>query len=661
MTYRQLTKEETEILLSQNCFAENWENIRVTDAFSARNIMNTRFEGIVRLGNLTRSLAIDEVTSVNCGIYNSCLCNCDVGDNVYITDVKRMSNYKIEAGVLISNVGSMVVDRETTFGNGTEIEVLNEGGGRELPIFDRLSSQIAYLAVIFRHDSAFINKLLALIRSYCETKRSDKGLVEEGTRIKDTTAIRNVNIGSFATISGSGLLEEGTIKSRREAPSSIGTGVIARHFIVLSGSSLDEDAIIDKSFVGQGVKIGKQFSAENCLFFANSEAFHGEAVSLFAGPYTVTHHKSTLLIACMTSFFNAGSGSNQSNHMYKLGPLHQGILDRGSKTGSFSYLLLPGHIGPFSVAVGKHYTNFDASDFPFSYISEEKGKSELIPAMNLFTVGTRRDIDKWPSRDRRTDPDKLDLITFELFNPYIIGKVLDAISLLNDFGQKTDKKTEYVNFKGLKLHRLVLKTTRKYYEMAVKVFIGQEVVKRLDGLDSNNSFTEIKSLLSATESEGAGKWMDISGLFVPVTKIVELMTAVKSSELRSVEEITAYLKRIFDMYYKYMWVWCSDIILSMTGKKPENLDKNELINIITDWKTNAAKLNNMIVKDAEKEFDQGSRIGYGLDADEKIKNADFVAVRGNYENNKFVIALNKESQEIILKADNLISLIENMK
>ncbi len=227
------------------------------------------------------------------------------------------------------------------------------------------------------------------------------------------------------------------------------TGVIAKKFIVLSGSRVDGGAILDKSFVGQGVKMGKQFSAENSVFFANCEAFHGEACSLFAGPYTVTHHKSTLMIASLVSFFNAGSGTNQSNHMYKLGPLHQGILERGSKTGSFAYLLLPVHIGAFTVVMGKHYANFDSSDFPFSYISEEKGKSELTPAMNLFTVGTRRDIDKWPARDRRNDPDKLDLIHFDLFNPYIVGKIINGINILNELAEKTDKKQDYVNYKGI--------------------------------------------------------------------------------------------------------------------------------------------------------------------------------------------------------------------
>jgi len=195
------------------------------------------------------------------------------------------------------------------------------------------------------------------------------------------------------------LLEEGTINSCKEAPTIVGEGVTAKKFIMLSGSKVDSYAIIDKTFIGQSVKMGKQYSAENSVFFANCEAFHGEACSVFAGPYTVTHHKSTLMIAGLFSFFNAGSGTNQSNHMYKLGPVHQGILERGSKTGSFAYLLLPDFVGAYTVVMGKHYANFDTTDFPFSYITEEKGKSELTPAMNIFTVGTRRDSEKWPTRD----------------------------------------------------------------------------------------------------------------------------------------------------------------------------------------------------------------------------------------------------------------------
>jgi hypothetical protein len=659
MTYRHLTKEEINRLLLQNCFSDNWSTVTVTEGFSPGNIINTRFGGSIKLGIYSGTIEVEKNIPRTCGIYNSFISNCEIGDHVFISDVRNLSNYIIEGNVVISNTGSLAVKGESTFGNGSEIEVLNEGGGRELPIFDRLSSQTGYLTVLYRHDKDFTEKILGLIRVYCESKRSNRGLIQTGARIQDSLIISNVSIGSYATISGASLLEEGTIQSCHEAPVFIGTGVVAKKFIVLSGSRIDGGVILEKCFTGQGVIMGKQFSAENSVFFANCEAYHGEACSLFAGPYTVTHHKSTLMIASLASFFNAGSGTNQSNHMYKLGPLHQGILERGSKTGSFSYLLLPVHIGAFTVVMGKHYSNFDTADFPFSYISEEKGKSELTPAMNLFTVGTRRDIDKWPARDRRKDPDKIDLIHFDLYNPYIVGRIINGINILNELAEKADKKQDYINHKGISIHRLLLKTTRKYYEMALKIYIGQEVVKRIQGMDQNSTLADLKNMLTAQGTDGTGKWVDISGLFSPASQIDELVDSVKTGKIRSVDELYEDLASIYNSYDKYAWVWCSGLISQQAGDKPENLPVNGLIQIITDWKTNAIKLNNMILKDAEKEFDPGSKIGFGIDGDADTREGDFQAVRGVYDNNRFVAGLQKESKEIEEKADRLIAVLES--
>jgi len=661
MTCRHLTREEINILLSQNCFANNWNDVTVTEGFSPENIINTRFDGKIKLGIFTGTIEVEKTFLKTCGIYNSFVSNCEIGDHVYISEVKNLANYIIEGNVAVSNVGSLVVNEESAFGNGTEIEVLNEGGGRELPIFDRLSSQASYLTVLYRHDKDFTDKILRLIRDYCKSKQSSRGLIQTGARIQDSPIIRNVAVGSYTVISGASLLEEGTIQSCNEAPAFIGTGVIAKKFIVLSGSRVDGGAILEKTFVGQGVKIGKQFSAENSVFFANCEAFHGEACSLFAGPYTVTHHKSTLLIASLVSFFNAGSGTNQSNHMYKLGPLHQGIMERGVKTGSFSYLLLPCHIGAFTVVMGKHYVNFDSSDFPFSYISEEKGKSELTPAMNLFTVGTRRDIDKWPSRDRRKDPHKLDLIHFDLFSPYIVGKIINAISILNELAEKTDKKQDYINYKGISIHRLLFKTTRKYYEIALNLFIGQEVVNRLRDLDAGSSLSDLRDMLTSHGTDGTGKWVEICGLFSPASKIEELVDSVKTGKIRSINELEENLTSIYNNYSKYAWIWCSSLINQHTGNRPDNLPIDSLIQIITDWKTNAIKLNNMILKDAEKEFDPGSKLGFGIDGDADTRESDFHAVRGVYNNNKFVTSLQKESKEIEEEADRLTAILERFK
>ena len=661
MTYRLLTKEEISLLLSQGCFADKWTDISVKEEFSANNIRNTRFEGKITLGVFSGVIELEKGISKKCGIYNSYIRHCEIADNAYISEVKNLTNYIIEENVAIENVGLLIVKEESTFGNGTEIEVLNEGGGRELPIFDMLSSQIAYLTVLYRHDKDFTNKLLGMIRNYSESKRSSRGRIESGAMIRDTLIIRNVSVGSYATISGACLLEEGTIISRKEAPTFVGEGVIAKKFIILSGSRVDSGAMIDKSFVGQGVKMGKQYSAENSLFFANCEAFHGEACSVFAGPYTVTHHKSTLMIASLFSFFNAGSGTNQSNHMYKLGPVHQGILERGSKTGSFAYLLLPCIVGAFTVVMGKHYANFDTADFPFSYITEDKGKSELTPAMNIFTVGTRRDSEKWPTRDKRKDPDKLDLIHFDLFSPYIVGRIVNGIKILNELAEKTPKTQDYVNYKGINIHRLLLKTARKYYEMALKVYIGQEIVRRMEDITGNSSLNEIRKKFKTPGKEGLGKWVDICGLFAPASKIDELINDVKSGKITSIAELYEKLTSIYNNYEKYAWVWCASLIGRQVGSELDSIAVDSLIQIIIDWKINAVKLNNMILKDAEKEFDAGSKLGFGLDGDASVRDMDFMAVRGIYEENKFVIGLKKETSEIEERADSFIALLEKIR
>ncbi len=92
--------------------------------------------------------------------------------------------------------------------------------------------------------------------------------------------------------------------------------------------------------------------------------------------------------------------------MYKLGPVHQGVVERGSKTGSDSYMLWPAKVGAFTVVMGRHYRNSDTSDLPFSYLIEHEDESVLAPGVNLRSVGTVRDARKWPQRDRRKDPEE---------------------------------------------------------------------------------------------------------------------------------------------------------------------------------------------------------------------------------------------------------------
>lgn len=638
MRYRNLKNDEIAVLQQNGCLAENWDHILVNGDFVPDRVRNVYFSGRNRLGVFNASMTLEEGETVQCGVYDCTLNDTVLDDNVFVASVRYLSRYHVQTGAVIRNVGTISVTGKTRFGNGVPVAVLNEAGGREVPVYDQLTAQIAAIMATCRHDKAIVKQLSGMIEEYVSQKESDCGLIGTGAEIRDSGVLQNICVGEYAHINNAHRLEEGTLVSNREAPVRIGAGVIARHFIVQSGSTIDSGAFLDRCFVGQGVQIGKQFSAENSAFFANSEAFHGEAVSLFAGPYTVTHHKSTLLIACMCSFINVGSGTNQSNHMYKLGPLHQGILERGVKTGSFSYMAWPMRVGPYTAVIGKHSDQCDVSQFPFSYINEVEGKSVLTPAMNLLTVGTRRDSEKWKNRDRRKDKVRYDLIHFDLFSPYIMEKILGAMQVMEQLREGASREQEYVFYKGMHIKRLLLKTCSRYYEMAVRIFMGDQLMRRLSQVKQPAETEKILAQLAQTPVVSDSSWVDVAGLTMPAGVLEDLLDRIASASFVTLADLEKALKRIYDRYDEYAWMYAASLIEQRTGTKRAQWNADLLTGIIDDWQVNSVKLNKMIQQDARKEFDPSSKIGYGVYGHIE---EDFVAVRGTFEENSFVTGIDK--------------------
>ncbi|MFA7710305.1 MAG: DUF4954 family protein [Candidatus Neomarinimicrobiota bacterium] len=642
MEQRHLNSSEITALDKNGCRAEDWSKVLVKNGFNPDWLHNVTFSGEVTLGDYSQIIEVEQGCMKKCGLYDSYIQNCTIADQVYIANVKNLANYVIEEDVAIENVGELTVSGETAFGNGAELEILNEGGGRVLTIYDRLTSQIAYMIVVYRHDVALQKALSKLIGNYITQQKSTRGVVAREARIYNSNIIRNVRIGENATVSGVLLLEEGTIVSCRADPAYVGEGVVAKHFIIQTGVRVESSVVLDKCFVGQGTRLGKQFSAENTAFFANCEGFHGEAVSVFAGPYTVTHHKSTLLIAAMVSFYNAGSGTNQSNHMYKLGPLHQGVLERGSKTGSSSYMIWPAHIGAFSVVIGKHLTHIDTSDLPFSYIIEREGKSFLKPAMNLFTSGTRRDSVKWPSRDRRRDSDRLDLINFDFLSPYLVEKTMRGIEALRNLDESSQPDQEFVKYQGTYIRRAALKSAIQNYEMVATIFCGNQIIRKFGSIE-NLAWGEVKNMFTGQIDESAENWVDLGGMFVTRSEIEEISLALQQNRLDSTAKLENALRQIHQKYEEMTWQFCLNLLFKTFKTNALNVD--QICQVLNEWQESVIRFNTLVLKDAEKEFDQCSRIGYGIDGDQAVRDRDFRAVRGTFDENKFVIELKKESDK----------------
>lgn len=639
MNHRALKEEEIELLMSLGCRAEDWSTVKTSHPESLKYIRNVRFSGTVEFGKFEAVFTLPGGLKKHSGIRNATLHNVTVGDNCLVENVTDyIANYDIGHDTYIENVDLIYVDGLCSFGNGTEVSVLNETGGREVKIFDRLSAQTAYVLAMYRHRPELIARLNELIGEYAREHSAERGVVGNHVTIRNTCIINGVRIGDGASISGASRLKNGSVNSNLTAPVSIGYGVIADDFIICSGSRVEDNTTLTRCFVGQSCTMGHAYSASDSLFFSNCQEENGEACAIFAGPFTVTHHKSTLLIAGLFSFMNAGSGSNQSNHMYKLGPIHQGILERGAKTASDSYILWPSRVGAFSLVMGRHVTHSDTTYLPFSYLIEQQNTTYLVPGVNLRSVGTVRDAQKWPRRDARKDPDRLDCINYNLLSPFTIQKMFKGIKLLQNLQYSSGMLSDVYSYHSTKIRNSSLKSGLHYYRTAITKFLGNSLIKRLEQLPAGASDAQIQAMLKPSTEKGQGHWVDLSGLIAPKNLVDTLLDGMEAGR-ETLESMDAAFHEMHAHYYEYEWTWAYDKYADFFGIGLENITAGQVIEIVRRWKEAVIGLDRELYDDARKEFNLASMTGFGADGSREEKEQDFSEVRGDFESNAFVNAV----------------------
>lgn len=639
MEYRHLTKTEISDLINEGSLSTDWTRVMVAvEGFSTKNISRVRFSGDIRLGCVGQNINLACGECVESGIYDATLHNCNVGNGCYIAHVaRRIANYSIGDGVFIENIGSLEVSGLTAFGNDTLAAVLNESGGIEIPVFEGLSSHLAYMLATRHDDEAFTTAVRHSAKQFAESRTSSVGHIGHRSAITDCTRLHNVSIGEYAVVEGAAIIEECTLCSTAQSRVVIGSGVNIRHSIVCGDTQIDESALLNRCFVGQGCRLGKNYSATDTLFFANCQGMHGEAASVFAGPYTVSHHKSTLLIAGMFAFLNAGSGSNQSNHLYKSGPVHYGIAERGSKTTSDSYILWPAHVGAFSLVMGRHITHPDTTDMPFSYLIENSGQTFLVPAVNLRSIGTVRDIRKWRSRDIRHGKVS-DHIIFKLLNPYTIQQILRGHGQLAQL-LSTSGRCDTYGYRGCAIRYGALLRGLDLYDTAVVKFLGGALVSRL-GESVYSSVDALRGRLSPTCDTGQGVWTDLAGLTVPESE-VEMLAARVSSGMTTADAERSF-EAMYCSYAEWEWNYASQLLAERIGKPLGEVTTDDIAAFITEWTARVAKLDEMLICDALKEEQLDSPDGRQPSAEALVESVRDHTRRKRHEGESLIRRLPKK-------------------
>ena len=600
--FRKLTPSEIESLKAQMCSAADWNRIDVAEGFTTDYIRYARFSGNIRLGAFRKEFTLAGGMVKHSGIYYATLHNVTVGDDCCIENVKNyIANYEIGSGTFIENVDIILTDGTSRFGNGVEVSVLNETGGCEVMIYDFLSAQVAYLMAFYRNRTGLMAKLRQMIGNYARTVESSVGKIGRNVIIADAGYIKNVIVGDCCKIEGAARLKNGSINSNPEAPVHIGVGVIGDDFIISSGSDVEDGVTFSRCFIGQACRLGHNYSASDSLFFSNCHGENGEACAIFAGPFTVTHHKSTLLIAGMFSFMNAGSGSNQSNHLYKLGPIHHGLLERGSKTASDSYILWPAKVGAFSLVMGRHVCHQDTSDLPFSYLIEQQSTSYIMPGANLKSVGTIRDAKKWPARDRRRGPDKLDCINFNLLSPYTIQKMIRGVRILNELKRVSWDTSDSYTYQSGRIKGSSLAKGLEYYGYAIDKFFGNSLISRI--MESEfSTLEELRKALVPRSEYGDGEWIDLSGMIAPEKAVEDLLADVESGKTSDMEVLNGRFAAIHSEYYRYEWKWAYRMMEEYYDFVLQELSVEELSGLIRRWRDSVVALDRLLYEDAAKEF-----------------------------------------------------------
>ena len=600
---RQLTDEEIRVLEDRNCWAEDWTNVHVSEDFKPNYMYRVMLYGEIYIGDFEKNVEVSRGFLKHSGINNATLRNVSIGDNCLIENIGNfINNYTIGDDCYISNVSSMETTDGATYGEGNLISVLNEVGDGNVILFSDLNSQFAAFMVKHFADKPLKDAIRRLINEEITRKRHDQAYIGNHVKIVNTKEITNTVVYDDCEINGAARLSDCTILSSPASNVYIGTGVICENSIISEGSSIINSVKIQDCFVGEACQISNGFTASSSVFFANSYMSNGEACAAFCGPFTASHHKSSLLIGGQFSFYNAGSATNFSNHAYKMGPMHYGILERGTKTASGAYVLMPAYIGTFSVCFGKLMYHPDTRNLPFSYLIAYGDTMYLSPGRNITTVGLYRDIRKWPKRDVRPVSSQKSIVNFDWLSPFSVGEIVEGKRILEKLLDASGENVTTYTYHNYVINASSLNKGIKYYDIALRIYIGA-VLKRV--------IKKFGTVELPTTTVGLGKWNDLSGLLLPESEEKRLIDDIKSGEIETIQEVTERFEEINRNYREYQWAWTYQLILDyyhlteITDADIERI-REDYVRARRAWIAE-------IRKDAEKEYAMGDVEKHVLD------------------------------------------------
>jgi hypothetical protein len=680
--WRHLQSDEVERLVKNDNTSDNWDEILVTDPFETSQIKNTRFFGLVRIGSIRNAILQHHDLRVPCGITNSLIISCDIGDDVAIHDVHYLAHYIIGDHCILFNIDEMHTTDHAKFGNGiikegeqenvrTWVDLMNEAGCRRVLPFDGMTTADAYLWAKFIDDSALQANLKKITQNSFDNRRGFYGTTGRDCVIKNSLILKDVKIGSHCYIKGANKIKNITINSSEEEPAQIGEGVELVNGIIGFGCHIFYGCKAVKFILGNNSNLKYGARLINSYLGDNSTISCCEVLNNLIFPAHEQHHNNSFLIASVVmGQSNVAAGVTiGSNHNSRAND-NEIEAGRGFWPGLCTSVKHSCRFASFVLLSKSDYPSELDIPLPFSLLNNNvtDNQLELMPAywwlFNMYALA--RNSWKFQQRDKRIK--KIQNIEFEPLAPDTIEEIITARRLLEIWAAKADLrqkgnpgaisdqnelaktgrgllygKEEAVNrlevlgenVENSRRKVLILKTYKAYH--AYGDMLLYYAIKNLLVYMGSHPEATIWWMCNDLKDDREREWINLGGQIMKMKDLNELCSDIGSGMLSSWTEI----------HDRYNTLW---------GKYPIDKQKHALTILyelletdkITDLQWESAL--NRAIEIQEYICDQ-VYISRKKDYDNPFRQATFrnqdemKAAIGTIDDNSFIVQVKKETEE----------------
>jgi NDP-sugar pyrophosphorylase family protein len=666
--WRHLKPEETEILIKNRNYCQNWKDFLVHDPFNPELIRDSCFFGLVRIGALNSVIIKHNDFSIPAGIRSSTIISCDIGDDTAIQNCAYISNYIIGDNCILSNIDEIQTTNHAKFGSGVIkdgedeevrvwIDVMNEAGGRSILPFEDMIAADAYLWAAYRDDTAMTEKLAEITQKQYGGFRGKYGIIGSDSVIKSCAIIKDTMIGECAYIKGANKLKNITIQSSAEERTQIGEGVEMVNGIVGYACNVFYGCKAVRFVMGRNSNLKYGARLIHSVLGDNSTVSCCELLNNLIFPVHEQHHNNSFLVASLIEGISnmAAAATIGSNHNSRA---NDGEIraKRGFWPGLAVSLKHSSKFASFVIIAKGEYPSELNIPLPFSLVNNNvhKNRLEVMPAYfwihNLYAL--ERNSWKVKNRDRRKT--KIQRIEPDYLAPDTAEEIIAALSLLdgwlgeagyssNDMSSMDGGMVSVIlcrHFEHSKRGQVIIKPLEAIaaYRQMLHYYAVKTIALFLDshpGMDYNSLCGLLNISGSGTLQDRVKDWVNAGGQIVPAFRVDELRKDIAKGVYKNWEEI----HRVYDQWDeaypldRCRHAWASLAVLRYTDKIPDiTTFKKELTAALETRKWIDSQIYETRAKDYRNQFKKAT-----------FRNqAEMEQVLGKVNNNSFIRLIRKE-------------------